>query len=139
MGLNVTTSAKDDVEVVKKSKAQVASSYGSTPGLTQGGVTRIRNKTIPIINPIVKSSNWNTTASKRGTNLFLMIYFKQTYEHHREPNGCIIPKRIRLTAHQLVFLNCFDLKVDKLSLKTLTIGVCLPIKVVFVLTLECNA
>ena len=127
MGLNVTTSAKDDVEVVKKSKAQVASSYGSTPGLTQGGVTRIRNKTIPIINPIVKSSNWNTTASKRGNVCIIMV------------NGCTIPKRIRLTAHQLVFLNCFDLKVDKLSLKTLTIGVCLPIKVVFVLTLECNA
>ena len=83
-----------------------------------------------------------------GTLLLLkevLIYFwwsilrMQTYEHHREPNGCIIPKRIRLTAHQLVFLNCFDLKVDKLSLKTITIGVCLPIKVVFVLTLECNA
>ena len=75
MGLNVTTSAKDDVEVVKKSKAQVASSYGSTPGLTQGGVTRIRNKTIPIINPIVKSSNWNATASKKGIFNLVPAYF----------------------------------------------------------------
>ena len=78
VGLNVTTSpAKDEMEVNvnKKSKAQVASSYGSTPGLTQGGVTRIRNKTIPIINPIVKSSNWNATASKKGIFKLVPAYF----------------------------------------------------------------
>ena len=65
VGLNVAP--KDEGEVVKKTKAHVASSYGSTPGLTQGGVTKIRNKTIPIINPIVKSSNWNSAANKKGT------------------------------------------------------------------------
>ena len=60
---------KEDGEVVKKTKAPIASSFGSTPGLTQGGVTKIRNKTIPIINPMVKTTNWpanNTSAYKKG-------------------------------------------------------------------------
>ena len=73
VGLNVTTSpAKDEMEVNvnKKSKAQVASSYGSTPGLTQGGVTRIRNKTIPIINPIVKSLPSRIIAKKVSIQRF---------------------------------------------------------------------
>ena len=36
-------------------------------GVTQGGVTKIRNKTIPIINPIVKSSQWPASTYKKGT------------------------------------------------------------------------
>ena len=72
MGLNVS---KDEGEVVKKTKAHVASSYGSTPGLTQGGVTKIRNKTIPIINPIVKSSNWNSTSAMKNKGEVLSFLF----------------------------------------------------------------
>ena len=63
MGLQIH---KDDGEVIKKTKAAIASSYGSTPGVTQGGVTKIRNKTIPIINPMVKSSNWPQSNYKKG-------------------------------------------------------------------------
>ena len=63
MGLQVH---KDEGEVIKKTKAAIASSYGSTPGVTQGGVTKIRNKTIPIINPMVKSSNWPQSSYKKG-------------------------------------------------------------------------
>lgn len=56
-------------EVVKKTKTTIASSFGSTPGVTQGGVTKIRNKTIPIINPMVKTNNWptnNSASYKKG-------------------------------------------------------------------------
>ena len=63
MGLQIH---RDDGEVIKKTKAAIASSYGSTPGVTQGGVTKIRNKTIPIINPMVKSSNWPQSSYKKG-------------------------------------------------------------------------
>ena len=51
----------------KAAKPTVASSYGSTAGITQGGVTKIRNKTIPIINPMVKSGQWPGTSYKKGT------------------------------------------------------------------------
>jgi len=67
---------KDEAEVIKKSKATptVASSYGSTSGVTQGGVTRIRNKTIPIINPMVKSSNWPSSSYKRGDKSSCLLH-----------------------------------------------------------------
>ena len=54
----------------KAAKPTVASSYGSTAGITQGGVTKIRNKTIPIINPMVKSGQWPGTSYKKGTIFF---------------------------------------------------------------------
>ena len=41
--------------------------YKFSAGVTQGGVTKIRNKTIPIINPIVKSSQWPASTYKKGT------------------------------------------------------------------------
>ena len=70
MGLQVH---KDEGEVIKKTKATIASSYGSTPGVTQGGVTKIRNKTIPIINPMVKSSNWPQSSYKKGMCIIKII------------------------------------------------------------------
>ena len=80
MGLQIH---KDDGEVIKKTKAAIASSYGSTPGVTQGGVTRIRNKTIPIINPMVKSSNWPQSNYKKGKfskrNIFTYFPKHTTY------------------------------------------------------------
>ena len=45
-------------------------------GVTQGGVTKIRNKTIPIINPIVKSSQWPASTYKKGT--YTIYYFFKT-------------------------------------------------------------
>ena len=46
-------------------------------GVTQGGVTKIRNKTIPIINPIVKSSQWPASTYKKGTYTnYNLLFFK---------------------------------------------------------------
>ena len=39
MGLQIH---KDDGEAIKKPEAAIASSYRSTPGVTEGGATRIR-------------------------------------------------------------------------------------------------
>lgn len=63
---------KEDGEVVKKTKATIASSFGSTPGVTQGGVTKIRNKTIPIINPMVKTANWAANNTYKKGKLFYL-------------------------------------------------------------------
>ena len=54
--------------------------YKFSAGVTQGGVTKIRNKTIPIINPIVKSSQWPASTYKKGTGCLVFVFKQNEYE-----------------------------------------------------------
>lgn len=80
MGLSVfkVDNKDESAEIVRKASSSgiksntVASSYGSTGGVTSGGITRIRNKTIPIINPIVKSTNWPSSSYTKGTLSYIL-------------------------------------------------------------------